>query len=84
MRCALIFHPRGGPPDVLYPEELEGGEEVVEQKLVVNITMTITKGGPQALEINVDCDRRGYVVNDIIYRKNKDAKNDEEYCPAFW
>lgn len=85
VRCELSFHPRGGPPDELYPEELEGGDEVTEQKVVVNITMTITKsGGPQALEVNVDCDRRGYVVNHIIYRESKDAKSDDEYFPAFW
>lgn len=87
VRCELLFHPRGGPPDALYPGEVEGGEEVVEQKVVVNITMMITKGGgPQALVMNVDCDRRGYVVNHIIYRENKDAKDEDEdeYFPAFW
>lgn len=83
VRCELFFHPRGGPPEELVIEELEE-EQSVEQKVVVNITLTITKDGPQALEVNVDCDRRGYAVNHIVYREKKDMKIEDEYFPAFW
>lgn len=85
LKCSLAFDPRGGNPDELYAIDLED-EKGVEQKTIVNITMTITKGShPEALEINVDCDRRGYLVNNIIFRENKKSKNDDdEFFPAFW
>lgn len=84
VKCALSFDPRGGSEDELFEDELDDEEGRV-QKMVVNITMTVTKGGgPQALEVNVDCDRRGYIVNNIIYRENKDSKDDDEFFPAFW
>lgn len=84
VKCTLLYDPRGGPPDVLFEEELE--DEIGRvQKVIVNITMIVTKGGPQALEMNVDCDRKGYLVNNIIYRENKDSKQDDEvFFPAFW
>lgn len=82
-KCELLFHPKQSSED-LTPEELNGEEE--EQKLIANVTMTITKGGPQALEISVECYRNGYAINHIKYREDKDVKfeDDDEYFPEFW
>lgn len=81
VRCEFLHHPRGGPPEDLSPEELEGQE----QRPIVDLTMIITKGGPEALEMNVQCDRNGYSVSHIKYRKDKDVnfEDDDEYFPEF-